>query len=355
LKKQKQALKKIKFINRPPLRLYQTFLAVAFVTIVAMSGAYYVLTSSASWSGALSLGSTGSGWCMDDKGGGMSNGNPVVINRCSSQEEQKWVLNPVSTWNGHTVYTVENFKSHLCLDNRSQSSALGNPLIMYTCNAGDAAQQFVWTNVTNKHGLLNIQNDHCVDNKGAALVANNPLDMYTCKSTSYGNQEWFEIPNTSGTGGGTSSTFTGTNPAALQSPLKNASGYHVCLDDYGDSSANGTKVDVWQCNGRSSQAWHANVGGAGTFGINGKCASAAGNAVANGTPITLYTCNGSSGQKWTWANVGGPTTLVNTHSGKCLDDKGYSTANGTQLELYTCNGGSNQLWYPVTPSSSTLK
>lgn len=354
--KQKSALKKIKFINKPPLRLYRGFLAVAFVLIVALSGAYYVLTSAAEWSGALAVGSPGSGWCMEDQNGGMSNGVAVVLNRCNNQEDQKWVLNPTGAiWNGHTLYTIQNFKSHLCVDNWGGSSALGNPLRMYTCANNDFAEQFIWTNVAQNHGLYNPQTGHCIDDKGASYTAGNPIGLSACKSSGFTNQEWFEIPNTSGSNGGTDSTAAGGNSAALQLPLKNSAGYHMCLDNNGFSSVNGNKIDVWQCNGSAAQTW--TVSGNYTHQImnNGKCLSVAGNGTVDGTAITLYSCNGSSGQQWSLTSGGTPTTLVNPHSGKCLDDRGFSTTNGTQAEIYTCNGGANQLWYPVTPGTSSLK
>jgi hypothetical protein len=72
---------------------------------------------------------------------------------------------------------------------------------------------------------------------------------------------------------------------------------------------------------------------------------------ANGTKIQLYDCNGTNAQKWTVS--GG--ALVNTGSGKCLDATNWSSANGNQLQIWSCTGGANQQWTlpggtaPTTP------
>ena len=60
---------------------------------------------------------------------------------------------------------------------------------------------------------------------------------------------------------------------------------------------------------------------------------------ANGTKIQLYDCNGTAAQAWT---VGANGSLVNTGSGKCLDATGPSSADGTRLQIWTCAGSANQ-------------
>jgi hypothetical protein len=111
-----------------------------------------------------------------------------------------------------------------------------------------------------------------------------------------------------------------------------------CLDDYTGSSADGTKVDLWDCNNTPAQQWTV---GNSLVQINGKCLDIVGaGSTANGTLVDLWDCNGGSNQVWTAENG----ALVNPASGKCLDDPGLSTTNGTQLEIWTCNGGSNQQW-----------
>jgi hypothetical protein len=111
-----------------------------------------------------------------------------------------------------------------------------------------------------------------------------------------------------------------------------------CVDDNGQSTADGTKIQMWDCNSGSSQQW--TVASDGTLQVYGKCMDITGANYGNGTGIELWTCNGGANQQWKATNG----TLVNPASGKCLDDPGSSTANGTQLDLWTCTGGTNQQW-----------
>ncbi|MFG2631783.1 ricin-type beta-trefoil lectin domain protein [Streptomyces sp. NPDC048473] len=112
----------------------------------------------------------------------------------------------------------------------------------------------------------------------------------------------------------------------------------TCLDAAADSSANGTKVQIWGCNGTAAQKWTwAN----GTLTHNGKCMDVAGAGTANGTLVALWDCNGGANQTWTPQADG---TLKGAQSGRCLDVPGFSTTNGTQLAIRDCNGGANQRW-----------
>ena len=112
-----------------------------------------------------------------------------------------------------------------------------------------------------------------------------------------------------------------------------------CVDDNNGSGTNGTKVQIWNCDGNTSaQNWTVNSNG--TLTIAGGCMDITGAKYTNGTLIELWACNGGANQQWTASNG----EIVNPHSGMCLDDPASNTTNGTQLILYTCNGGSNQKW-----------
>jgi hypothetical protein len=111
-----------------------------------------------------------------------------------------------------------------------------------------------------------------------------------------------------------------------------------CMDDNGGSATDGTKVQMWTCNGGAAQNW--TIESNGTIGINGKCLDVTGASTANGALIEEWTCNGGGNQQWLPVNA----ELVNPVSGKCLDDPAFNTTAGTQLDLWTCNGGSNQQW-----------
>jgi len=76
-------------------------------------------------------------------------------------------------------------------------------------------------------------------------------------------------------------------------------------------------------------------------GYGSLCVDVADSDTANGTKVDIYTCNGTGAQTWLPQANG---SLLNPQSGKCLDDPGFNTAPGTQLEIWDCNGGANQHW-----------
>ncbi|MCC9306032.1 ricin-type beta-trefoil lectin domain protein [Kitasatospora sp. RB6PN24] len=128
---------------------------------------------------------------------------------------------------------------------------------------------------------------------------------------------------------GTPVTHTGPVTSAL--PGK-------CVDDNGDSTADGSAVQLWDCTGGSSQVWTWSNG---TLTHDGKCLDVTGAATANGTPVELWDCSGGANQQWTPQPDG---TLKGTQSGRCLDDPAAATTNGTRLEIWDCGGGTNQQW-----------
>ncbi|GAB3434971.1 glycosyl hydrolase family 18 protein [Actinophytocola sediminis] len=113
-----------------------------------------------------------------------------------------------------------------------------------------------------------------------------------------------------------------------------------CVDVAGASSADGTAVQLWTCNGTNAQSW--TVGSDGTVRALGKCLDAASAGTANGTLIQLWTCNGTGAQTWQAQTNG---TLRNPVSGRCLDATDQSSADGTRLQLWDCFAGSNQVWH----------
>ncbi|GAA2592678.1 hypothetical protein GCM10010435_84500 [Winogradskya consettensis] len=111
-----------------------------------------------------------------------------------------------------------------------------------------------------------------------------------------------------------------------------------CVDVSGADPANGTAVQLWDCNGTNAQRWALDGGAVKAL---GKCLDVAAASVADGAKVQVYECNGTGAQKWT-ARSG---ALVNTGSGKCLD------AAGTRLQIWSCTGATNQAWN--LPGSTT--
>jgi chitosanase len=125
--------------------------------------------------------------------------------------------------------------------------------------------------------------------------------------------------------------------AATAGPITGLSG--KCVDVAASDNANGTPVQLYDCNGTGAQRW--TVGNTdGSLQALGKCLDVAAAATTDGAKIQLYDCNGTAAQQWTAANG----ALVNPNSGKCLDVAGQNPANGTRLQLWTCTDAANQKW-----------
>ena len=130
-----------------------------------------------------------------------------------------------------------------------------------------------------------------------------------------------------GGGGGTAGVLRGV-------------GSNRCLDVPGQATANGTLLDIWDCNGGANQQWTALSNG--ELQVYGnKCLDVPNSATTAGTKVEIYNCNGGSNQQWTLNSNG---TVVGRGSGLCLDVISAGTANGTGVEIWTCTGGSNQKW-----------
>jgi len=111
-----------------------------------------------------------------------------------------------------------------------------------------------------------------------------------------------------------------------------------CLDVAGAGTADGTKIQLYTCNGSGAQQWTKQTG---TLRALGKCLDVAGGGTANGTKAQLWTCNGTGAQTWAAQSDG---TLRNPQSGRCLDVSENRPVDGQQIHIWDCLGAANQKW-----------
>ncbi|MGH6657877.1 MAG: glycoside hydrolase family 19 protein [Actinocrinis sp.] len=124
----------------------------------------------------------------------------------------------------------------MCLDDRSASTTLFNPIQVYTCNGTNAQQ---WTVESN--GTLHVLG-MCLDVAGAGTANGTLVDLYSCNGTVA--QVW--QPQSNG---------------ALVNPNSGK-----CLDDTGWGGS-GTQVEIWDCTAGANQSWTLPGGGGGTGGF----------------------------------------------------------------------------------------
>ena len=141
-------------------------------------------------------------------------------------------------------------------------------------------------------------------------------------------------------------TVVPTTAGVPTTPLVGSNG--LCLDLANDSNANGTKAEIYTCNGTNGQQWTPMADG--TLRADGKCLDITSAGTADGTPVQIYDCNGSGAQVWQPQTNG---ELLNPASGKCLTDPASSTTLGTQVQIATCTSAADQVWRsPAGPTTT---
>ncbi|MFI6691899.1 ricin-type beta-trefoil lectin domain protein, partial [Streptomyces sp. NPDC050433] len=112
-----------------------------------------------------------------------------------------------------------------------------------------------------------------------------------------------------------------------------------CLDVAGANPANGTPVQLYDCNSSPAQQWSR--GANDSLRALGKCLDVKDNSTADGAQLQLWDCSGAGNQRWA---VSGANDVVNIQADKCMDATGNSSANGTRAQIWTCTGAPNQKW-----------
>jgi endoglucanase len=193
-------------------------------------------------------------------------------------------------------------------------------------------------------GSLNI---HIKDFTGDASSRNYLNPAWYMTSVQFGTEPWTTGPGfgvdsfsvdataTGGGGGGGGGTGGGAGTIVGQ-------GSGRCLDVQAAGTADGTPVQIYDCNGTGAQKW-THTGSTFVNANSGKCLDIKAAGTANGTPVQIYDCNGTAAQQW---NVDAYGDFINPNSGKCLDVTGQGTANSTPVQIYACNpnGQANQHW-----------
>ncbi|MGW6525787.1 ricin-type beta-trefoil lectin domain protein [Streptomyces sp. NPDC054962] len=170
-----------------------------------------------------------------------------------------------------------------------------------------------------------------------ALIAFNDASTAKTVTINWGAQHaTYSLP------GNTSATFTwsGTQSgdASRSGSLAGLAG--KCLDVAGGATANGTAVQLYDCNGSAAQRWTVQPDG--SLQALGKCLDVVGGSTADGAKTQLYDCNGTGAQRWTYNATTGD--VVNTAANKCLDVTDNSSANGARGQIWSCTGAANQKW-----------
>ncbi|MFD7733675.1 ricin-type beta-trefoil lectin domain protein [Kitasatospora phosalacinea] len=136
-----------------------------------------------------------------------------------------------------------------------------------------------------------------------------------------------------------------TENARYQEPASRSLNVPGCMDTSStEANAPGKRIRFVDCSTSPSglSAWRTD----GTVRQSGLCLDVAYNATANGSVLQLWDCNGGANQQWIPQADG---TLYNPVSGRCVDLPWGNRVFGTAMALWDCNGGVNQVWSPLHP------
>jgi hypothetical protein len=124
-----------------------------------------------------------------------------------------------------------------------------------------------------------------------------------------------------------------------------------CLDVANAGTANGTNVQIHECNGTNAQRWVMTSAGELRSAVaSNMCLDVSGGNTADWTNVQILQCSGTNAQKWTRTAAGELRSALGSNI--CLDVKLAGTANGTNVQIFQCNGTKAQQWFekPVLPN-----
>jgi uncharacterized membrane protein len=142
------------------------------------------------------------------------------------------------------TYEVVSAWSGKCLDVRGQATGNGSAVDQWTCNGG-ANQRWRVVQVGTSGGnvpileLIGVGSGKCLDVYGGSQANGATVDIWTCNGQ--GNQRWDDA--------------FGANPRDLLDHATVGSASTKTLEIYGQSSANGGRVDIWDFGSSTTKGW----------------------------------------------------------------------------------------------------
>jgi hypothetical protein len=291
------------------------------------------------------------GVAINAANGNYSNGNHVQSWRYVRSNKIGLKDNGNGTY---TLYFVENPTK--CVDNPGGQTASGVNLQVWDCINGDVWQQ--WTisanSFTGAAMFKNVGSGKCFDDSGYLAAGATPVIRDCDQSNTH--QQWRM------TGGywkpGTSTLLLiydayvlladdGQNNLALDSGSNYANGALLHLASAPDTDIN-DQMHILP--GTAPNTFIIKFVG----GNSNKCLDNPGGQTANGTKLQVWDCDGGTAQNWYISMLPsfGGLQFKNQYSGRCLDSTGFNgteaRANGTQMQVYDCNSSSPAQNWQVT-------
>ncbi|KAF7440069.1 hypothetical protein PC9H_000412 [Pleurotus ostreatus] len=189
-----------------------------------------------------------------------------------------------------------------------------------------------------------------------ALIARQATTTTTTTSTSTTSTSTSTTSTaTTTTSGSTTTSSTTTTTSSSVAPTTslppNEAGVQIhpnfssnkCLDVRGNTLANGTPVQIYDCNGTGAQKWAISRGQTHVRLAGTNFCLDAGSRPGNGVGMKIWTCfDNLPAQEWYYT---GDNRIALFNKGLCLDLTDGSLTNSRQTQTWKCTDfNTNQIW-----------
>jgi Ricin-type beta-trefoil lectin domain-like len=274
-----------------------------------------------------------SSMALDDTNASTANGNKIQQWTCNGNTQQNWTVYDA----GGGAFTIVNQLSGKALDDTNASYANGNQIQQWDRNGGAQQNWVITAQGGGAYTVVNQLSGKALDDTDLSYANGKIVQQYDRNGGA--QQNWIFVP------AGSCNGFPLQMGAAYTLVNQYSS---LALDDTNASSANGNRMQQWNCNGGSQQNWVLQpVNGGGYTVVNQLSGKALenGSNTYDGAGIEQWPLNGGSQQSWFLIpQPGGAFTLRNQLSNMALDDTGLSRANGNLLQQWDQNNGAQQSW-----------
>jgi cell division septation protein DedD len=167
--------------------------ALVFILLFGITGSYLLLKGhAAAASYDFQLGYD-RGLCLDNSGNKSGIRNPIIQWSCNNKDAaQQFTLQTV----GSNRFLVKDSRGTCVDDSGGGVGTRGHQVavITWACNRYDHAQVWMWSGSGGYHELKNAYNNGCINDPGYSKKAGTHLIIYSCVNTS--NEHWYQTAAT---------------------------------------------------------------------------------------------------------------------------------------------------------------
>jgi glucosylceramidase len=288
---------------------------------------YYTITNEAS------------GSCLDDTGGGTTNGTVLQQYTCYANNlNQQWKFTATSAG----YYEVATYTtSTLAWDVVNAGTSSGTNMQLWTYGGGLNQQFQPALLASGYYEFVDRNSGLCLNVPGGANTNGLQLQINTCNGAT---SESFTLTAIAATAPAapTSLTATATSSSQINLSWTASTTSGVTYSVYGSTASGFTPGSGNLITSGISTTTYSNTGLAAstTYYYVVEAVNSVGPSAASNQATAITSASGGGGGISTTAYY----NIINQASGSCVDDTGGGTSNGTVLQQWTCSNNTNQEW-----------